>query len=233
LIGAENPDGGRKGYFLEKSSEKKAGGARKKRSLPQSFELAAITIGFKRVAGVDEAGRGPLAGPVVAAAVILGRNCALLGIDDSKKLTAKRRETLYDRILECSVASKIARVDPPAIDRLNIYRASLLAMKMAAEGLGAPPDFIYVDGPKEIDVSIPQLALVDGDARCCSVAAASIIAKVSRDRLMREYDEIYPGYGFSRHKGYGTAEHLSALRKLGPSPIHRRSFGPVRELIRP
>lgn len=216
---------------MKKSSEEKKT-RRKKRSLSQAFELAAMTIGFPLVAGVDEAGRGPLAGPVVAAAVILTTNCANLGIRDSKKLSPKRREALYGEILRHAVTSKIVQIGVPTIDKINIYRASLLAMKMAVEGLDILPNFIYIDGPKRIETDIPQLALTDGDARCCSVAAASVLAKVARDRMMREYEEIYPGYGFARHKGYGTAEHMQALRHLGPCPIHRRSFAPVRELIK-
>jgi len=181
---------------------------------------------------VDEAGRGPLAGPVVAAAVILPSDCCRLKINDSKKLTPKQRERLYDKIMGMAVAARIASVGVVAIDNMNIYRASLLAMKQAVESLDTVPDFVYIDGPAGIDVAIAQLPLVDGDARCFSVAAASILAKVTRDRCMVEYDELYPGYGFASHKGYGTREHFEALRRLGPCPIHRRSFGPVKELLR-
>jgi len=203
-----------------------------KRAIGQSFEFAALTAGFSRVAGVDEAGRGPLAGPVVAAAVILPSDCCRLKINDSKKLTPKQRERLYDKIMGMAVAARIASVGVVAIDNMNIYRASLLAMKQAVESLDTVPDFVYIDGPAGIDVAIAQLPLVDGDARCFSVAAASILAKVTRDRCMVEYDELYPGYGFASHKGYGTREHFEALRRLGPCPIHRRSFGPVKELLR-
>jgi ribonuclease HII len=205
--------------------------AGRKSTLSRSFEFAARSIGFYNVAGVDEAGRGPLAGPVVAAAVILPTQCPLLKINDSKKLSPKQREKLYGQILELAVATKIVSVGVVAVDNMNIYRASLLAMKQAAEGLAVKPDFIYIDGPARIDVAFPQHALVDGDARCFSVAAASILAKVSRDRQMVEYDDIFPGYGFAKHKGYGTSEHMEALRRLGPCPIHRRSFGPVKELM--
>lgn len=213
----------------KKREPRKAAGAR--RGLCQSFEFAARSIGFSNVAGIDEAGRGPLAGPVVAAAVILPTECTSMVINDSKKMTAKQRDRLYDQILECAVAAKIESVGVVLVDRLNIYRATLLAMKQAVEGLAVRPDFIYIDGPAGIEVDIPQRPLVDGDALCFSVAAASVLAKVSRDRQMVEFDELYPGYGFSKHKGYGTRDHLEALRQLGPSPIHRRSFAPVKELM--
>jgi ribonuclease HII len=217
---------------MEKTSEKKKRAARGRRGPCQSFEFAARSMGFFNVAGTDEAGRGPLAGPVVAAAVILPTDCAKMKLNDSKKLTPKQRERLYDQILECAVAAKVASLGVVAVDRLNIYRASLLAMKQAVEGLSVRPDFVYIDGPAGIQVDIPQHPLVDGDARCFSVAAASILAKVSRDRQMAEFDELYPGYGFAKHKGYGTRDHFEALWRLGPSPIHRRSFAPVKELMR-
>jgi ribonuclease HII len=203
----------------------------KKRAICQSFEFAARSIGFTNVAGIDEAGRGPMAGPVVAAAVILPTGCGHLKINDSKKLTPKQRELLYGQILELAVAAKIVSVGVVAVDKMNIYRASLFAMKQAAEGLDVRPDFVYVDGPARIAVDFPQHPLIGGDARCFSVAAASILAKVSRDRQMIEFEDLFPGYGFAQHKGYGTSEHMEALRRLGPCPIHRRSFGPVKELI--
>jgi len=204
---------------------------RRARGLPQSFEFAAMTAGFRRVAGTDEAGRGPLAGPVVAAAVILGPECGGLGLNDSKKISPKRREKLYDAILESAVAARIVSVGVVMVDRLNILNASLLAMKTAIEELEVRPDFVSIAGNRRIDIQMPQTTLVGGDASCCSIAAASILAKVSRDRQMKEYEELYPGYGFAQHKGYGTREHMQALRELGPSPIHRRSFSPVRELL--
>jgi ribonuclease HII len=205
---------------------------KKRKRLDQSYEFAAMSVGFSRVAGVDEAGRGPLAGPVVVAAVVLGPGCSKIGINDSKKITPKKREILYDLIIEHARAYKIVSVGVVTIDRLNILRATLLGMKTAVLEIPGGADFVYIDGPHGIDMRIPQVPLIDGDARCCSVAAASILAKVARDRQMVEYDDLHPGYGFARHKGYGTKEHLEALRSLGPSPIHRRSFAPVAELVR-
>ncbi|HOC93795.1 MAG TPA: ribonuclease HII [bacterium] len=205
--------------------------AKKNRGLSQSFEIAAISCGFSRVAGADEAGRGPLAGPVVAAAVVISDGCVGAGIRDSKKIAPKRRERIYETIIESSAARSIITIGAPEIDRINIYRAALYAMKLAVEGLSPAADFAYIDGNARIDIDIAQHALVGGDSLCCSVAAASILAKVTRDRMMVEYDEIYPGYGFARNKGYGTSEHMEALRRLGPCPIHRRSFAPVKEAL--
>lgn len=204
---------------------------RTKASRPcHSLEIAAKSIGFRAVAGVDEAGRGPLAGPVVAAAVVLPVEAKHLDINDSKKISPKKREKLYSEIIEMAVSWKIVSLGVPAIDSLNIYRAALHAMKEAVTGLEIPADFVYVDGPKTLDIDIPQAAVKSGDAVCFSIAAASILAKVSRDRCMLEYEEIYPGYGFCSHKGYGTKAHLEALEALGPCPIHRRSFGPVKRI---
>lgn len=201
-------------------------------SLPCSLEIAFRSAGFRAVCGVDEAGRGPLAGPVVAAAVILRPGGDVSGIRDSKKVAHKKREELYERITESALAYCVASVDAPKIDRINILQASLLAMRLAVEGLGVKADALLVDGnftvPGFADSQLAQKAVVGGDSQCASIAAASILAKVSRDRRMVEYDEVYPGYAFGRHKGYGTAEHMGFLRELGPSPIHRRSFEPVR-----
>ncbi|MFC1474820.1 ribonuclease HII [bacterium] len=199
--------------------------------LGHSFEFAAMTAGIEKVAGVDEAGRGPLAGPVVAAAVILSPDSASLELADSKKITPKKRERLYGEIIESALAYSIATVSVVAIDDLNIFRAAMQAMKNAVEKLEEKPGLVFVDGPKAPKMDLPVVTLKGGDNLCRSVAAASILAKVFRDRQMLEYEELYPGYGFSRHKGYGTKEHMEALKKLGASPIHRRSFGPVKRAL--
>ena len=192
-----------------------------------SFEAAALARGLTRICGVDEAGRGPLCGPVVAAAVTLVPGAIPEGLDDSKKLTAKRREALFDRIrLSADVGIGIASVEE--VDRLNILRASHVAMTRAIAALGRTADHVLIDGnliPRELSVSAE--AIVKGDARSLSIAAASIIAKVTRDRMMRDYDATFPGYGWGRNKGYGTPDHRAALIRLGPTPLHRRSFAPV------
>ena len=180
--------------------------------------------GFKQVAGVDEAGRGPLAGPVVAAAVIFPADCDYPQARDSKQIPAQRREELYDQIMERAMAVGVGVADHEEIDRVNIYNASLAAMYRAVEDLDVKPDVVIVDGPMVLRLDVPQRAVPGGDAKCLSVAAASIVAKVTRDRMMKEFDSQYPGYGFARHKGYGTEDHMRALKELGPCPIHRRSF---------
>lgn len=182
------------------------------------------TRGLDILAGVDEAGRGPLAGPVVAAAVILPKDLAIPGVDDSKKLSEKRREQLYDEVCARAVAFGVGIVDHEAIDRLNILQATILAMHRAIDGLILPPKFLLVDGTTFRHELIPFRTVVDGDARSLTIAAASIVAKVTRDRLMRQYDVDFPAYGFARNKGYGTPEHLDAIKRLGYCPIHRRSF---------
>lgn len=187
--------------------------------------------GLDLVAGVDEAGAGPLAGPVVAAACILPRDFRPRGIDDSKKLDAAERARLEGEIRASAVAFAVARAEVEEIDRLNILRASLLAMRRAVEALATPPHFLLVDARTVPDTRIPQRGLVHGDALSMSIAAASILAKTARDRLMEEYAVQYPGYGFEEHKGYGTPVHTAALQRLGACPIHRRSFGPVREAL--
>ncbi|HVO26023.1 MAG TPA: ribonuclease HII [Candidatus Margulisiibacteriota bacterium] len=189
--------------------------------------------GLTRVAGVDEVGVGPLAGPVVAAAVIVPPNTKLRGVDDSKLLTATLREELAAKIQAAAVGIGIGIVDVADIDRLNIYHAALEAMRRAVEALPVPPEHIVVDARQIPNVTVPQTPLIDGDARCYSVAAASIVAKVARDRLMRELHELYPQYGFRENMGYGTPRHLAAVEQYGPSPVHRRSFAPVRELWLP
>ena len=181
----------------------------------------------RTVAGVDEAGRGCLAGPVAAGAVILDPGRPVRGLRDSKKLTEKRREELFAEIREKSAAWSVAMTGPGEIDRTNILRAALRAMEKAVEGLSVAPDFVLVDGNARISIAVEQRTVVGGDDRCASVAAASIVAKVTRDRLMRELETEYPGYGFSRHKGYPSKEHRESLRRLGPCPIHRKSFNGV------
>ncbi len=180
------------------------------------------------VAGVDEAGRGPLAGPVVAAAVILDRGSRWDGLNDSKQVSAETRDTLYARVLAEARAFAWAVLGPRAIDRLNIRRASLEVMRRAVARLRVTPSLVLVDGHDAVPgLWQPQQALVDGDARMLSIAAASILAKVVRDRIMERLDSVWPGYGFARHKGYGTPEHLTALARLGPCALHRYSFTPV------
>ena len=186
--------------------------------------------GFSLIAGIDEAGRGPLAGPVVAAAVVLPEDFAHPVLTDSKKLTALQRERLYDELTAGAViAWRVAVVAHDEIDRLNILRATHAAMQRAAGELVPPPDHVLIDGRPVRDFPIAQTALVGGDALSFSIAAASVIAKVTRDRLMIDFDAQFPHYGFAQHKGYGTALHLERLRYHGPCPIHRRSFLPVRQ----
>lgn len=180
--------------------------------------------GFTAICGVDEAGRGPLCGPVVAAACILPRGYIPEGINDSKKLTEKKREKLFDLICENAVAFCIAEASVEEIDRLNILEADLLAMRRAIEGLSVPADYALIDGNIARDFPIPAKAVIHGDAISPSIAAASILAKVTRDRMCLELDREYPQYGIAKHKGYGTKAHMDALRQYGPSPIHRKQF---------
>jgi ribonuclease HII len=201
-----------------------------------ALENAARRGGALRIAGLDEVGRGPMFGPVVAAAVIFPKGCRLQGLTDSKQLTEKQRNEFDAAIRDCALAWAIAAVDVETIDRINIRRASLLAMKMAVEQLAvAPgytlPDYLLIDGCDTIDFPCPQQAVVQGDSRSMSIAAASVLAKVHRDQLLVELDAVYPGYGLARHKGYCVAEHLEALRRLGPTPLHRKSFGPVAQRL--
>ena len=174
--------------------------------------------------GVDEAGRGPLAGPVCCAACILPEDVRIDGLNDSKKISEKKREALFDEIRAKALCFNIVFVDSETIDRINILAATMLGMKQAVEGLVSVPAFAAIDGNKVPDLSIPAESFVKGDARSASIAAASVLAKVSRDRLMREYAEKYPQYGFEKHKGYGTKQHYEAIEKYGVLPIHRRTF---------
>jgi ribonuclease HII len=180
--------------------------------------------GLSRVAGVDEAGVGPLAGPVVAAAVVFPPGKGLEGVDDSKRLTRKRRASLAEAIRQEASAWCVAVVEPAEIDRLNIYQAGLLAMRRSIEGLAPAPQRLLVDGRHVPGLELPQERWIRGDARCHAIAAASILAKTARDAMMEDFDAEYPGYGFASHKGYATRSHRDAIRRLGPSPIHRRSF---------
>jgi ribonuclease HII len=192
------------------------------------FERAARKSGWQRIAGIDEVGRGALFGPVFAAAVILNPRRRIVGLDDSKKLAPERREILAERIREHAVAWYVAQVDARSIDAWNIYQASRRAMSEAVVHLSVPPDFLLIDAMR-LDLLIEQRSLIKGDARSVSIAAASILAKVERDSLMRSCDQQFPQYGLASNKGYGTPDHLAALRTHGPSPLHRCSFAPVRE----
>ncbi|WP_448384567.1 ribonuclease HII [Desulfosoma sp.] len=189
-----------------------------------AFDNAIRRRGFRLVAGVDEVGRGPLAGPVVAAAVILAENTSLPGVTDSKKVTPRRREELAALIRARAVAVSVGCAEHDEIDRTDILRATFSAMLRAIQSLKVSPDFVLLDGPYTLPLAVPQRGVIQGDVRSLSIAAASIIAKVHRDRLMDDYHSLYPAYGFHRHKGYPTAEHREALRRFGPCPIHRRSF---------
>lgn len=178
----------------------------------------------KFICGIDEAGRGPLAGPVVAGAVILPADCEILFLNDSKKLSAAKREELYDEIMEKAVAVGVGMASPARIDEINILQATYEAMRTAVSELGVEPDILLNDAVTIPEITIPQVPIIKGDAKSVSIAAASIIAKVTRDRLMVQYEEVLPGYGFAKHKGYGSKEHIEAIRRLGPTPIHRRTF---------
>ena len=193
------------------------------------FEKALWNEGFRNIAGVDEAGMGPLAGPVVAAAVILPRGCKIRGLDDSKKIPRSgEREKLEDGIKKEALGWAVGRAEAEEIDRLNIYHAGILAMRRAVEGLNIRPDYLLLDSRAIPECPCPQRGIIHGDALSMSIAAASILAKTCRDRVMLEMDARYPGYGFAAHKGYPTPEHIDALRRLGPTPIHRLSYAPVK-----
>jgi ribonuclease HII len=195
------------------------------------FENLALRQGYRVVAGIDEAGRGALAGPVVAAAVILPPGLLLPGVTDSKKLSPGRREELHDLIMEQAVAVGVGHGDHELIDRINILQATLVAMRNAVYSLSHPPDYLLIDGISKISLAIPQRTLKKGDCLSLSISAASIIAKVTRDRRMRELDLLFPGYGLAEHKGYGCAAHLEAIARLGPSAIHRKTFRGVKEHV--
>ncbi len=204
---------------------------RKQQKLEAERERMALMFSYERqhpeaelICGIDEVGRGPLAGPVVAGAVILPKDCGLLYLNDSKKLSEKKREELYEQIMENAVSVGLGFVSPERIDEVNILNATYEAMREAIGKLSPAPQLLLNDAVTIPGVEIPQVPIIKGDAKSASIAAASIIAKVTRDRLMVEMDAVYPGYGFAAHKGYGTAAHIAALKELGPCPIHRRSF---------
>jgi len=197
----------------------------------KEFDFNYKSSGNKLIAGIDEAGRGPLAGPVVAASVILPDDFKLYGLTDSKQISKKNREIYYDYITEQAVSYSVEVIDVQTIDRINIFEATLLAMKNSYRNLHIKPDFLLVDAVELKVNDIPYDSIIKGDAKSLSIAAASILAKVSRDKIMMDYDHIYPAYKFSDHMGYGTKDHLQALKTNGISPIHRKSFSPIKELI--
>jgi ribonuclease HII len=195
------------------------------------YEIKAVAKGYVNTAGVDEAGRGPLAGPVVAAAVIFPAKINIVGLDDSKKLSPKKREELYPQIQAEAIAYGVAIVSREVIDEINILQASRLAMKKAVEQLQPVPDLLLIDGNQKIDSTLDQWAIVKGDSKSLSIAAASVLAKVTRDRIMEDYHKLYPQYEFHRHKGYGTKLHRALIEEHGPCPIHRSTFKGVSEFI--
>jgi ribonuclease HII len=188
------------------------------------FEKDAYLEGYQIVAGIDEAGRGPLAGPVVAAACILREDKPILGLDDSKKLSPAKRDNLYDEILEKALCFSVIRIEHDVIDESNILEATKRAMRLCVQALSVTPDLLLIDAVDLKGTGIPVRPIIKGDAKSNSIAAASILAKVTRDRIMVEYDSVYPGYGFAKHKGYGTREHYEAIEALSLCPIHRRTF---------
>ncbi len=198
---------------------------------PWVYEKEAREAGYSKIAGIDEAGRGPLAGPVVSAAVILPFNFRVAGVDDSKKLTPKKRVALHDKIYEQAASIGIGIVGPAEIDRINILQASLLAMAVSVTRLKHKPDYLLIDGIFEITCDLPQIAIPKGDSQSISIAAASIVAKVTRDRMMQKYHRQYPQYGFAAHKGYPTKAHREAIREFGCCAIHRKTFKGVKEYI--
>ncbi|MDH3891293.1 MAG: ribonuclease HII [candidate division Zixibacteria bacterium] len=196
------------------------------------MESMLVGKGYESICGVDEVGRGPLAGPVVAAAVIIPCGDAVAGIDDSKRLSAHRRDELFDQIVERGWPCAVGVIDSESIDSINILQASLMAMRKAIMDINPTPDFVLVDGKFDIpNIPQPQCAIIGGDRRCRAIAAASIVAKVTRDRIMDRYQVLYPSFSFAQHKGYPTPVHLNELKQHGPSEIHRRTFKPVADLV--
>lgn len=194
-----------------------------------AYEKECYALGMELIAGVDEVGRGPLAGPVVAAAVILPKACKIPGLNDSKKIPKSKHKEIYEAVLQNAIAIGIGVKDNHVIDQVNIYEATKLAMMEAIGQLGPQPQHLLIDAMK-LDLPIPQTSIIKGDANSLSIAAASIVAKVTRDQMMEEFDKEYPGYDFAQNAGYGTAKHLAGLDKLGVTPIHRRSFEPVKSM---
>lgn len=210
--------------LIERYRKKKAALAAERERLYAMRSFERRYDEYELICGIDEAGRGPLAGPVVAGAVILPRDCEILYLNDSKKLSAAKREALYDEIMEKAAAVGVGMASPARIDEINILQATYEAMRDAVAKLGVEPGILLNDAVTIPEILIPQVPIIKGDAKSVSIAAASIIAKVTRDRLMVQYDEILPGYGFAQNKGYGSKEHIEALKRIGPTPIHRRSF---------
>ena len=188
------------------------------------YERRLLNEGYKYICGVDEVGRGPLAGPVVCAAVIMPLDKLVEGVDDSKKIGKKKREIIAEKILDCAVACRICRIEREIIDEINILQATRLCMKNAVEGLSVKPEFVLTDGNMTLDISVPQTSIIKGDAKSYTIGAASIVAKVYRDNIMKEYAALYPQYGFETNAGYGSRSHIEAIEKYGLTPIHRRSF---------
>lgn len=195
-----------------------------------TYEKRLYARGLELIAGIDEVGRGPLAGPVVAAAVILPKNCKIKGLNDSKKIPKKKHQEIYDQVMEQALAVGLGFKSNQVIDQVNIYEATKLAMKEAVAKLEEQPQHLLIDA-MQLDLALPQTSIIKGDANSLSIAAASIVAKVTRDRLMADYDRKFPGYDFAHNVGYGTQTHLEGLQKLGISPIHRHSFEPVKSMI--
>ncbi|MEL7656741.1 MAG: ribonuclease HII [Bacillota bacterium] len=209
---------------IEMNKEEREQKARLRLTEMKQIEEELFSGGIQYIAGIDEVGRGPLAGPVVAAAVILPKDFAILGVDDSKKLSEKKREELYDLIIECAISYSVGIMDNNIIDEINILEATKLAMKQAIEGLAAKPDYILIDALTLKDITIPQRGIIKGDSLSVSIAAASIIAKVTRDRMMDEYHQKYPNYAFDQNKGYGTKAHYLGIDEYGICELHRKSF---------
>lgn len=207
---------------MRKLSEEKLQAERERLERMKEYEYTYAAC--PAICGIDEAGRGPLAGPVVAGAVILPKECEILFLNDSKKLSEKKREALFVEIQEKAVAWSVGVVGPDVIDQINILQATYEAMRRAIAGLGVQPDLLLNDAVTIPGVAVEQIPIIKGDAKSVSIAAASILAKVTRDHMMVEYDALFPEYGFAKHKGYGTADHIRAIRESGPCPIHRRSF---------
>jgi len=220
--GTDEREGVKKLIFKYENRYEKLKDERARVKSLQAYELSYPD--YRYICGIDEVGRGPLAGPVIACAVILPKDCEILYINDSKQLSEKKREVLYDEIMEKAISVGIGSASHACIDEINILQATYEAMRGAINKLGLVPELLLNDAVTIPEVVIPQVPIIKGDAKSISIAAASIVAKVTRDRLMVEYDTVFPGYGFASNKGYGSADHIKALKELGPSPIHRASF---------